>query len=329
MKNVKLWAAILFLVIIAILVKLYIPFDRTAVQASVALAPEVLFELHFGNVLYPISNTLLTTWIVMILITLFAYFSTRKMSLVPSSLQNIMEIMIETLVGLCESVAGPERGKKFFPIVATLFILVLFSNLIGLLPGFGPIGVISLKEHQEPPQGIVTLGDAPSIFVAHEAEGEVPAWIPLIRAPSTDVNLTLGLALISVLMTQVYGMQALGFLGYWSKFFNFSQLGKFFGSLLRGKPKWGYLMGLLDVFIGILELFSEFVKIIAFTFRLLGNIFAGETLLLIMAFLFLLLPIVFYGLELLVAVVQAFVFGVLTLAFMTIATTPHAGAEHH
>jgi F-type H+-transporting ATPase subunit a len=335
LKNPKLWIAILVLIIIAVLAKILIPFETTAVQASVAIAPEVLFEVQLpfaipliGSV-FLISNTLLTTWIVMILIALFAYFSTRGMSLVPGGLQNIMEMLIEWLAGLSESVAGPERGKKFFTIPATIFVLVLFSNLIGLIPGFGPIGVIS-PAGSPPPNGILVGPSLPSAFVAHEAEGGVQVLAPFVRAPSTDVNLPLALALITMVMVEFYGIQMLGVLHYLGKFFNFKRLGKFFAGLLRGRVSLGDLgFGLIDAFAGLVELFSELGKVVAFTFRLFGNIFAGEVVLLIMSFLFMLLPFIFYGLELFVAVIQAFVFCVLAIAFMTIATTPHLGEAEH
>jgi F-type H+-transporting ATPase subunit a len=335
-KNAKLWIFIIVLIVIAVLVKLYVPFETAAVRASVAIAPEVLFQIQLpfalpliGSV-FPISNTLLTTWIVMILIALLAYLSTRNMSLVPSGLQNIMEMLIEYLAGLSESVAGPERGRKFFTIPATIFILVLFSNLMGLIPGFGPIGVISLAANQQPPNGIVVLGSVPSAFVVHAAEGDVPVLAPFVRAPSTDVNLPLALALITMVMVEFYGVQMLGLLHYLGKFFNFKRLGKFFMGLIRGKFNLGDLgFGFIDAFAGLVELFSELGKVVAFTFRLFGNIFAGEVVLLIMSFLFLLLPFIFYGLELFVAVIQAFVFCVLAIAFMTIATTPHAGEAEH
>jgi F-type H+-transporting ATPase subunit a len=335
-KNAKLWIAILVLIVIAVLVKIFIPFETTAVQASVAIAPEVLFEIQLpfalpliGSV-FPISNTLLTTWIVMILIALLAFLSTRGMTLLPGGLQNIMEMLIEWLAGLSESVAGPERGRKFFTIPATIFILVLFSNLMGLIPGFGPIGIISLATNQQPPNGILILGNAPSAFVVHQAEGGVPVLAPFVRAPSTDVNLPLALALIAMVMVEFYGIQMLGLLHYLGKFFNFKRLGKFVMGLIRGKLSLGDLgFGLIDAFAGLVELFSELGKVVAFTFRLFGNIFAGEVVLLIMSFLFLLLPFVFYGLELFVAVIQAFVFCVLAIAFMTIATTPHAGEADH
>jgi len=251
------------------------------------------------------------------------------MSLVPSGVQNVVEFIIETILNLCESVAG-DRARKFFPVVATIFLFVVTANLLGLIPGFGPIGTVTLGGNATPAKSIVVF-DIPQVFAAQPGGGETVAELaPFVRSPSSDINFPLALAIISVTLTQVFGVQALGFLGYFGKFFNFVRLGKFFGGLVRGKPQMGDLaFGLIDVFVGLVELISEVSKYISFTFRLFGNIFAGEVLLLIMSFLFLALPLIFYGLEVFVGGVQAFVFGILTLAFMSIATTPHGGGEHH
>jgi F-type H+-transporting ATPase subunit a len=170
---------------------------------------------------------------------------------------------------------------------------------------------------------------------AEPAAAEEVVLAPFVRSPSTDMNTTLALALISVLMTQFFGMKVIGPLKYWTKFFNFAKIGQFFGDMFKGKVKIGTLLfGLLDLFVGLLEFVSEMVKVLSFTFRLFGNIFAGEVVLLIMAFLgstfyFFGMPLVFYGLELFVGFMQAFVFGILTLVFMTIATTAHGAEEHH
>jgi F-type H+-transporting ATPase subunit a len=315
--------AVVFIVV-AIAQKIFIPFDAQAVSASVVVPPELMFAV--GG--FEITNTLLTAWIAMILLIVFTLLATRKMSLVPSGAQNVLETLIEAIVGLCESVAG-ERGKKFFPIVATIFLFVVASNLLGLIPGFGPIGTITLEKH-EPAKSLLVFDIPPIFSPQHEEESAVPGLAPFFRSPSSDINFPLALALISVLLTQVFGVQALGVLGYAGKFFNFKRVGLFFAGLFRGKFKTGDLLyGLLDVFVGLVELISEVAKIVSFTFRLFGNIFAGEVMLLIMSFLFLALPLIFYGLEVFVGVIQAFVFGILTLAFMSIATTPHAGEEHH
>lgn len=322
-RNKILLISLLF-VALAIVQKLFFTFDAEAVRASVAVKPEILFEA--GS--FEITNTLLTSWLAILILALFAFLATRNMSLAPSGLQNALEMIVEAILGLCESVAGP-RGRKFFPIVATIFLFVLVSNLLGLIPGFGPIGTITLKGG-DPPKGLITY-EAPSVFAANEEEeGRPPVLAPFVRSPSTDINFPLALALISVGLTQIFGMQALGLFGYWGKFFNFKRLGLFFVGLLRGKAKVGDLLyGLLDIFIGLVEFVSEVGKIVSFTFRLFGNIFAGEVMLLIMSFLFLAFPLIFYGLEVFVGVIQGFVFAILTLAFMSIATTPHAGEEHH
>lgn len=329
-----------WLFIIVILAILFLPgfllprFGADAVTASVAVQPEVLFELEFGSFTFPVSNTLFTTWLVMLLILLFAFFATRKMELVPSGLQNVMELIVEMWDGLGHNVAGA-RGRKFLPIVLTIFIFVLFSNWLGLVPGFGPIGYIVVDKKHPAPNGIVTFDLPPALeeFLGpkHGAGEHAGVLAPFVRSPSTDINTTLALALISVIMTQVFGMQALGVIKYW--FARFLMIGKFvefFKTLFKGKPNLGlFLRGFLDLFMGILEFISEVSKILSFTFRLFGNIFAGEVVLLIMAFLFFALPFPFYALEIFVGFIQAFVFAILTLVFMTIATTAHGAEEHH
>lgn len=320
-------------IVIAVLQKLlpalgvatFLSFDAEAVSASVAVKPEVMFIV--GG--FEITNTLLMTWAAMFILILLSFLATRNMKLVPSGVQNFMEFAIESIAGLCESVAGSERAKKFFPIVATIFLFVTVSNLLGLIPGFGPIGTMTLEHDAPPPKSIALLGDASLFAAAHEEEGATPVLAPFFRSPSTDINTTLAIALIAMLLVQFFGIQALGFLGYFGKFFNFKRLGKFFTGLFKGKFSGADLgFGFLDTFIGLIEFISEIAKIFAFTFRLFGNIFAGEVVLLIMSFLFLALPLVFYGFEVFVGFIQGFVFAVLTLAFMTIATTGHGAEEH-
>lgn len=327
MRNPKLWLGILAFLAVGVIIKILFPFSVDAVRASVAIAPEILFSI--GG--FDVTPTLVTLVIVTIIIIGFAVLSTRNMQLVPTGAQNLVETLIEQLVNLFESIAGP-KWRDFFTIAATIFILVLVSNFIGLIPGAGSIGVIKLDEkNPTPPPGVFVIGDAPSFIqtttlyikgqiargVPEAQLAEAPTLTPFLRAPSSDINLPLALALVSVFMTQVYGMRAQG-MRYWTRFFSF-------GRLLKGD----IAFGLIDVFVGLVELISELGKIIAFTFRLFGNIFAGEVILLIMAFLFLILPFPFYGLEFFVAFIQAFVFAVLTVAFMRLATAEHGSEEHH
>lgn len=333
----KRWLSVLVILAILVVPGFVLPrFSTEAVSASVAVQPEVLFELEFGDFTFPVSNTLFTTWIVMILILLFAVAATRQMEMVPRGLQNVMEILVEAWDDLGHSVAK-ERSRKFLPIVLTIFIFVLFSNWLGLMPGFGPIGIILVDKKHPAPEGILTFDLPPALeefFGPKEehASGEhATVLAPFFRSPSTDINTTLALALVSVIMAQVFGMQTLGVIKYWfARFFIIAKFLEFFQTLFAGKPKFGLLVyGFLDIFMGILEFISEIAKIVSFTFRLFGNIFAGEVVLLIMAFLFFALPLPFYALEIFVGFIQAFVFAILTLVFMTIATTAHGAEEHH
>ncbi len=275
---------------------------------EIGMAAEPIGELPL---LGPVTNSLVTTWLVMAILVVLAMTAMRKRSLVPSGLQNMMEALVEAIWNLGEDVAGHKRVNKFFPIVATIFFFVLVSNWLGLVPGVGPIGI---KEQVE----------------GHEV------LIPILRSPSTDLMTTAGLALISVILTQIFGVQAQGFFGYFSKFINVKGIWNVIGTLLGFKPKpekggglgMMIFMAIVEFIMGILELVAEIAKILSFSFRLFGNIFAGEVLLAVIAFLVpYLLPLPFLGLEVFVGFIQAFVFAVLTLVFMTIATTGH-GSEH-
>lgn len=306
----------------------------------VSLAAEPV--LHIGN--FTISNALLTAWIVMIVLIIMALAATRRIpkdlerasnqELVPSGFQNLMEMVVEALYNISKSIGG-SWTPKFFPIVATIFLFVLMSNWLGLLPGFGSIGILE-SPHYASQQGYEAAGailtGTPAEAAAHEeatqeagqsatGEGEhkFPGYIvvPFFRAPSTDLNFTLALGLISIALVQYFGVKALG-PGYFKKFFDVSGFKK------------GLFDGIVGMFVGVLELISEFARILSFGFRLFGNIFAGEVLLGVMAFLipyFVSLP--FYGLELFVGFIQAAVFMMLTLVFFATATVGHGSEEHH
>jgi F-type H+-transporting ATPase subunit a len=162
-------------------------------------------------------------------------------------------------------------------------------------------------------------------------------FVPWLRSPSTDLNTTVALALISVALTQAFGIKAQGIFGYLGKFINVKAAWNLIGALIGRKPKpakaSGYVMMVMfagiDLYMGVLELISEVAKILSFSFRLFGNIFAGEVLLAVISYLVpYLLPLPFLGLEVFVGFIQAFVFAVLTLVFMTVATIGHGGGEH-
>ena len=260
------------------------------------------------------TNGLLTTLLVDLIIILMAVFAVSRMKERPGAWQNIVEMLVEGMWNLTQSIAGhgSANSRKFFPWVITIFIFVLISNYIGLLPGFGSIGIYHspAESHAQAELGNqIAMAGAETVAVSAAAEEGKPVLVPLFRSPSADLNMTLALALISVFMTQFFGVQALG-MRYFTKFF-------------KNPFKDG-----MGAVVGFFELIAEISKIISFSFRLFGNIFAGEVVLLVMAFLVtFLLPSIFYGLELFIGFIQALVFMLLTLAFFTMATVSHD--DHH
>ena len=282
----------------------------------VSLAAEPLLE-HGPAWL---TNSLLTTLLVDIILIALALATRAGLKEgVPSGLANFMEMVIEALYNVVENMAG-KNAKRFFPLAATIFLFVIISNYSGLIPGVGSIGMThgaGEEKHSILLENQIVAADEEVAFSLFGAEEEGHAkFVPLLRAPSADLNMTFALAIIAMVMVQYFGISALG-VKYFKKFFNFGGKG---------------LMGAIFSVVGILELVSEIAKIISFAFRLFGNIFAGEVLLAVMAFLFaFLLPMPFYGLELFVGFIQAFVFMMLTVVFFSTAMVSHDdhGDSHH
>ena len=299
---------------------------------AIVVAPETIW--HVGSV--EITNTMFSSWIVVLIICVIAIVVGRSLTLVPSGFSGAVEALV---AGFYEkfivSAVGEENGRRFFPLVATIFFFIVFSNYFGLLPFNNVVGVPEPGHGKKqvvfqqasfagidfaliplnPEELNTATGDQP---VEAEQAGEDFSGLlaPLFRSVNTDVNTPMAIALFSFIFVEFWGFSALG-AGYLKKFFDF-------GRLLRGNP-----MGLIDVFVGLLELISELARIVSFTFRLFGNMFAGEVLLLMMGFLvpFVLVDL-FYGLELFVGLVQAFVFAMLTLVFAQTAVTKHNGDQH-
>ena len=304
--------------------------------------PAIPGELFPG---FTLMNTMITTWATVLLLIVVSYLATRNLREVPRGLQNLVEVFIEFFLNLSESIAGAERARKFFPLVMTIFIFVMTANWMGILPGFGTIGWIESAEelihHAEVEAGggdanleeirlqvfegdggfgYMAFGSLPEDgFTAadyEEAHGvgdgkQAGHLIPFLRSANTDVNTTLAIALVAMFMVHFWGFATLGFFGHLGKFINFKA-------------------GPIGLFVGVLEGIGEIARVISFTFRLFGNIFAGEVLLIAMAFLLPLFGIIpFLGLELFVGMIQAFIFAMLTLVFATMATVSHGGEAHH
>jgi F-type H+-transporting ATPase subunit a len=283
-----------------------------------------------------LTNTLIATLILDVLLILMALAvrrATRKGDMVLSGLPGVIELILEGLYNLVESSAG-KWTRKIFPWVATIVLVVLVANWMELIPGVDSIGLLHETHapvHGYEAQELFRIGNLPvSTIVDSGAEGghgdgHEYGVIPFVRVASTDLNFTVAIALISVLMTQVIGVQALG-LGYFKKFFAFGGFGKIWVSQKLGP--FDVIMPFLDIFVGLLELIAEIAKILSFGFRLFGNIFAGSVLLFVIGSL---IPVFlqsgFVMFELFVGVIQALVFGMLTMVFMTMATQSHDDHE--
>ena len=325
----KVWTV---LVAVLLLTSMVMKFFWPVPPPHVALSGEPIFSDGPAW----LTNSVVTTVIVDVVLLLLALITRFSLKEVPSGLQNMMEAVVEALYGLAESVSG-KNASKFFPWVATIFLFVIISNWSGLIPGVGSIGFFHPVESHGTEEAPATEGEGHgyridgqlamaggSIILASPqreqaapaaAESEHGKFVPLFRAPSADLNVTFALAIATMVMVQIWGFRYLGG-SYFRKFWNFSG------------PN-GFMKG-INGFVGILELISEFARIIAFGFRLFGNIFAGEIVLATMAFLVaFLLPVPFYALEVFVGFVQALVFMMLALVFFQMATISHGGHDEH
>lgn len=249
---------------------------------SIHLAPEVL-----GTFLgIPITSTLLTVWLTMAILITLAVVVKSKISLVPGKLQSACEALIGGVFDyMADVLESKSLAKRFFPLVMTIFIFILAMNWVGLLPGVDSIGVY---------ENVETHGEV------------VSKLVPFFHPPATDLNITIGFAIVAFVSIELAGVFILGLFKYGGKFINFRS------------P--------LAFVIGLIELLSEVARLISFSFRLFGNIFAGKTLLLVIMFLTTpyIIPVPLIAYELFVGFIQAFIFAILTLYFIKLAIEePH------
>ena len=272
-------------------------------KPHVSLPAEPVF--HIGS--FVITNTLIASWFTIIVLVLLSIFLTRKMQLIPSRRQAMAEAIVEGLLNFVESVSGKKLARMLFPAVATIFIYVISNAYLALLPFFGTIGLY------------------------HGGHGEHGEFVAFFRAANTDVNVPLSIAIMSFIFVETWGMKSLGVLHYIGQFINLGQLLQGVKELITGKIKtapMNILFGIINLFVGVLEIFSHLTRMLSFTFRLFGNMTAGEILILVSCFLIpLVFTIPFYGLELLIGLIQALIFSGLTLVFGTVAATPHEEGE--
>lgn len=255
---------------------------------------------HIGN--FTVTNALFTSWIVVFLILIISIIIRINIKKVPKGIQNLFEIILDGAHSLCDQITNNRTiTNKAFPIVFTIFILVLLNNWMGILP-FGGFGIIEMTEHGK-------------------------MFIPLIRSGTADINGTLPLAIMSVIGANLFGIISIGLWKTINKYINLKALGSMFTKVKKDPT---IIMTAPIMFaVGFLELISEFAKVASLSFRLFGNVFAGEVLLASMgAILAYALPTPFMLLEVLVGVIQAFIFAILTLVYYTVASSDHDSEEH-
>jgi F-type H+-transporting ATPase subunit a len=302
--GVNRWFVLLFIILGFIGQKYYAP-----VLPHIQLPAEVTGHI-FG---FAWTNTMTAMVIADLIILAIAWVVRRAAvsgNLVPQGLSGAIEALLEVIYNLTESTAG-KWARSIFPFFATITLYVLIVNWMELLPFVDSIGIIEQATHEG---GHAIQQVTPGIVTIVKDGGEY-ALVPFVRVLSTDLNFTVGLALIAVVMVQVFGVRALGG-SYFSKFINLEGLFK--------RP----VFGVIDFGVGILETISEFSKILSFSFRLFGNIFAGSVLLFVIGTL---VPVfaqsLFLMLEFFVGIIQAVVFGMLTMVFMAQATQGHGEHE--
>lgn len=329
---------------------LKLDFSFSPVLPYIQLPGEVVFTLAGIGITNTFIATLMTFFVIL-LIAVILKPKSRTADEVPTGFYNFFEMIIEGAYGYVEGAAG-KWARDFFPFFMTFILWIVVSNWMGILPGFESIGkweniphfrgeqaekavlaeggtheeaehAFTEAEHASEEIREGNLQRGPFLLQARADEhGETPEdaqWtiVPFFRSAATDLNFTLALAIISVIMTQYYGMRAQG-MKYWKKFFVWD------GEAISKNP-----LAVMDSGVGLLEFISEMFKIVSFAFRLLGNIFAGAVLLAVIANLAPVANIVFYHLEFGVGILQAVVFALLTLTFMAGATQGHGHDDAH
>ncbi|MEW6716311.1 MAG: FoF1 ATP synthase subunit a [Chloroflexota bacterium] len=326
----------LFIIILSVLAASAFPPIRPHVQLPAErLTHDPLFTLPVIGDFY-FTNTMLAVLLADIILLLSAWFIRKQIKSgksVLSGIPGVFGALLEMLFGMTETTT-PKWAKKIFPYFATIMLIVLIVNWMELIPGVDSIGYLEHSEHGFPTQeiapGIVTIVKADNEHTEPEEHtADKFMLVPYVRVASTDLNFTVGLALVSVFMIQVMGIRALGG-GYLKKFINIDAIRA--ARLTIKKPGFGnpleLIMPFVNFAVGLLEIVAEISKVLSFSFRLFGNIFAGSVLLFVIGSL---VPVFaqsfFLVLELGIGLIQAFVFGILTMVFMSMATQAHGEHE--
>lgn len=314
--GVNRWIILALIILNVVAVSAYQPM-RPHIQLPAEAVSAPLFTLPVIGEFY-LTNTLVATFlgdIVLLLIAFGVNRAAKSGEMVPKGISGAVEAFIEVLYNMTESTAG-KWARRIFPFFATITLLLLVVNWMELLPGVDSLG--KFDEHHIHHPELCTFVELPFNIVGVTGDNECASGvIPFVRAAATDLNFTLALAIIAVVMVQVMGFASQG-LGYLGKFIN--------TKTIFSKP----IFGVIDFAVGLLELISEISKVLSFAFRLFGNIFAGAVLIFVIGTLVPVFALTgVFMLEFFVGAIQAIVFGLLTMTFMAQATQSHGHEEHH
>jgi F-type H+-transporting ATPase subunit a len=245
---------------------------------------------------FSVTNSLFNSWLVVLIIIAVFWSLRKKISLVPKGFQNILEMAVEWFLGVFDSVTGSRaKSVKFFPLVFSFFIFILLSNWMGLLPGVGSVGQVVTEGHEK-------------------------VFVPFLRGGTADLNTTLALAIIGVVASHAFGVAALGAWNYLNKFINIKAFLEIPKKIMKDPSV--LIVNPIKAFVGLIEIVGELAKVASLSFRLFGNVFAGEVLLASMSALLAFgLPIPFMFLEVIVGMIQALIFSMLILAYLTMSTS--------
>lgn len=262
------------------------------INHEVTIFAEPIF--HIGE--FQITNSLLVSWVVVLLIVIVGIRVKRKINIIPGKIQNAFEIVVDKFLEVFDSVTSSrEKSLKFFPLIFAFFIFILLNNWLGLLPGVGSVGEVA-SEHGE------------------------STLIPFLRGGTADLNTTLALAIIGVVASHILGILSVGLFHHFNKFINIKAAIEIPKKVFKDPTI--IIVNPIKIFVGLLEVVGEIAKVASLSFRLFGNVFAGEVLLVsISAILAFGLPIPFMFLEVLVGLIQALIFAILILVYLTIHTT--------
>ncbi|MCP4543755.1 MAG: F0F1 ATP synthase subunit A [Chloroflexi bacterium] len=345
--------SLVFVALFVVGVVLGVVQKRTEMPVISLAAENIPLPFTIPGFEHGIPNTLPSTWLTMIILIVMglAYNRAVKKDGPPSRFQVAIESFVDVMLDFMKGAVG-EKATLFFPLVATFFLFIAVSNWCGILPGFGSIGVWAVH-HAEETVAAEEGGHGEEAVDAHAEEEEVDAHgeevvaehgedeehheelilVPFFRSANAHLSTTLALALVSVVAAQYFGLKSLG-ISYLSKYINFR------ASSPKPDPSQKGIQAIVSKVarivevivnggVGLLEMILEVLKVLPFSFRLFGNIFAGEVLLFVVSYLFVFVfPIIFLGLELFVGLIQGLIFSMLTLVFFSIATTSHHGEEH-